>query len=538
MKQIFLFLLFIYTGSVFGTEPRHICGTTEFPNVATAGDSRSEQLGNFVGTDFSNVIQTASTNGKQILAPNQIAIQNRGQYGSMASEWVNKIIKCGMTNRSNYQVPMYTIVSLGGNDVLNYIKQKNELKQVSSFTLFANATLGPAIFDRFKTYANGIFNAGKQLISSLRKVTLKGFLRSPFKTISSVTTSLRSFILSPYLNITGNPNLKYPDFATQWEWQDSVAMDRIETDMRYVLRHFLDQSNNHKVILNTVQITALNSYFVSATQTKNLDYGFYFQSVVKLFNNLHTRYRKSLYLNLKQEYGHRIVLVDTYYRFMNNILREGSSFYITDGIHFSNGRNEPIQGTNPIQYNHIEGGLEYWGKALAVALAANGWFASGLDPGTFANLYVDIDVQGAAAAIDSKSKMSGIDSNLAQEAQIDSHNHGFSKYIPQDPIIITYLEMDYEFDNDKSFYVRNGDNNAYMVRGDIRLMYEGSGGPDGALGFPIQDEFVGSIFESFRIQAFECGTITKNYFDLITPQKIEMNENSPTCLEKKARDSN
>ena len=68
-------------------------------------------------------------------------------------------------------------------------------------------------------------------------------------------------------------------------------------------------------------------------------------------------------------------------------------------------------------------------------------------------------------------------------------------------------------------------------------MYEGNGGPDGQLGFPNQDEVTGSILESFRTQNFECGSIMKNYFDLITPQKITMNEATPECLAKKARDA-
>ena len=92
------------------------------------------------------------------------------------------------------------------------------------------------------------------------------------------------------------------------------------------------------------------------------------------------------------------------------------------------------------------------------------------------SLFTDVDTGAAVITLDVRTKADGIDTNIVEMTEHDSLNHGFSKYFPQDPITITYMEFDYEFDNDKSYYIRNGDNRAYMVRGDIRTMYEGNGG--------------------------------------------------------------
>ncbi len=528
MKKITTLGLILFIHQIYATDVRHSCQYTLGAEIATVGDSRAEFLATFTGvtpTSDANFIQKASTNGKQILNDGQIYLENRAQYGSMASEWVKKIQICNYS-QGGYKVPKRTIISMGGNDVLDYIKEKKKNMSVRDIEKYSGLQ-GMTI--RY----NNLVKASNKLINDFRKVSLKSFLKSPFKVLGNMLSSLKDYIKTVVQNFVTNPRLApFPDFAAQFEWQDNVAMDKITTDMKQVLPHFLDQSYDHQVMLNIIQPVSP----IAIIYAGKMNFGFFYTNVMKLFNHMRTKYRQDLYSYLEKRYGHRIILLDTYWAYANNIRKatDGKGTFYDDGIHFS----RPAEDIDTKKLNYKgTSGMEYWARMIALTMVSRGWYQS--DMQSYAStLATDVDVQFGNAILTETAKSIGIDPEMAGLMPAEPLNDGFSKYIPQDPIIITYLEMDYEFDNDKSFYVRNGDNKAYMVRGDIRLMYEGNGGPDGALGFPIQDEFVGSIFESFRIQAFECGTITKNYFDLITPQKIEMNENSPTCLEKKARDMN
>ncbi len=538
MRIIMISLIGIFIGvkPVVATEIRWGCSTTMISNIAAVGDSRADQLSGFGAAGFNNNIQNAKFNGKNIFPPNTVLLQGLAQFGSMAKDYAEKIKKCQESTRVAFDVPQYSIVHVGGNDLMDYIKRKNDMKHVSDADKIGN---------EFKNLYKNIYNAGQSLYRQVRKTSLKGFLRSPLRTISNLSKSWINFITSPLQNITGNPLIKYPDYQAQWEWQDSTETDRVVTDMKFVLSHFMEQSGTaningntintpKSVLLNTVPIPAPASFaYAIATGTK--DFRWYYTNVVKLFNGLRTKYTKDLFVNLRAKYGLQIILLDTYNHFLNNVLKQNSSEYI-DGIHFTeisdaDKENDRLGNLRP------ERGNEYFGRAIALTMSYHKWLT--LDnPINTGQLYVDIDVGAASATINESAKAAGIDAGMVEMTDIDSLNHGFTKYFEQEPIIITYMDFDYEFDNDKAFYVRNGDIRAYMVRGDIRSMYEGNGGPDGKLGFPIQDEVTGSIFESFRTQNFECGSIMKNYFDLITPQKIIMNETTPECLAKKARDAN
>jgi hypothetical protein len=537
MRIIVISLIFVSIGikPVVATEIRWGCSTTMISNIAAVGDSRADQLSGFGAAGFNNNIQNAKFNGKNIFPDNTVLLQGLAQFGSMAKDYAKKIKLCQESTRVAFDVPQYSIVHLGGNDLMDYIKRKNDMKHVSDADKIGN---------EFKDFFKNIYNAGQSFYRQVRKTSLRGFLRSPFRTISNLAKSWVNFVTSPFQNLTGNPLIKYPDYQAQWEWQDATETDRVVTDMKFILSHFMEQSGTanvngitintpKSVLLNTVPIPAPASFgYAIATGTK--DFRWYYTNVVKLFNGLRTKYTKDLFVNLRAKYGLQIILLDTYNHFLHNVLRQNSSQYI-DGIHFTEG--EDIKNDKGVIIGHKEGGNEYWGRAIALTMSYHKWLT--LDnPLGVQQLYVDIDVGAASATINTSAKAAGIDATMVEMTDIDSHNHGFSKYFEQEPIIIEYMGYDYDFDNDKSYYVRNGDNRAYMVRGDIRTMYEGNGGPDGQLGFPIQDEVTGSIFESYRSQNFECGTIIKNYFDLITPQKIIMNETTPECIAKKARDKN
>ena len=537
MRIIVISLITVFTGiqPLFATEIRWGCSTTMISNIAAVGDSRADILSGLGAARFNNNIQNAKFNGKNIFPPNTVLLQGLAQFGSMAKDYAEKIKKCQASTRVAFDVPQYSIVHLGGNDLLDYIKRKYDMKHVSDADKIGN---------EFKSLYKNIFNAGQSLYRQVRKTSLKGFLRSPLRTISNLSKSWINFITSPLQNITGNPLIKYPDYQAQWEWQDSTETDRVVTDMKFVLSHFMEQSGTANIngnIINTPKSVMLNvvpivspASFAYAIATGTKDFRWYYTNVVKLFNGLRTKYTKDLFVNLRSKYGLQIILLDTYNHFLHNVLRQNSSEYI-DGIHFTEGVD--IKNDKGEIIGHTEGGNEYWGRAIALTMSYYKWLI--LDsPISIQQLYVDIDVGAASATLNTSAKTAGIDATMVEMTDIDSLNHGFSKYFQQDPITITYMEFDYEFDNDKSYYIRNGDNRAYMVRGDIRTMYEGNGGPDGKLGFPLEEEVTGSVFESFRTQNFECGSIMKNYFDLITPQKITMNESSPECLAKKARDVN
>lgn len=516
--------------NMYATEVRHSCSErNSLTNVATIGDSRAEQLGaqwtKIPGGE--SFINYATMNSQKIISPGQMLIQNLGQVGGTATDWKERINACAIDG-VKFKVPSKVVIHLGGNDLSVYLIEKykkmhpstvEKLKQVFGVDKLGN-----------------VIKATTKLLSSFRKVSLKGFLKGPFKVLSGLMNSMKDYIKTLAKNFTGNPTaLHSPDFTSQYEWQDQVEIDRITTDMRNtIIPHLLNQSDNHRAILNVVQPTAPNAGAVAYIVAGVKDLKFFYSNAQRLFNGLRTSYRANLYLPLEKKYGNRIILLDTYYAYWHSILHQNSNYYIQDGIHFS------APSGDDVDRNRTTGntGLEYWGKMIAISMVKNKWFTSTLPASTFASQFLDSEIELYAYTINQKANSHGIDSELIELMPVDPSDFGASKYFPQDPIIITYMEFDYEFDNDKAFYVRNGDIRAYMVRGDIRSMYEGNGGPDGKLGFPIQDEVTGSIFESFRTQNFECGSIMKNYFDLITPQKIIMNETTPECLAKKARDAN
>jgi hypothetical protein len=308
--------------------------------------------------------------------------------------------------------------------------------------------------------------------------------------------------------------------------------------MKEILPQFLDQSYDHQVMLNTIQPVSPPgmAYLLLIPNAKAMDPGFFYTNVIKLFNHMRTKYRQDLYSYLEKRYGHRIILLDTYWAYANNIRKAngGMGTFYEDGIHFSKPQED--SDTKKLIYTG-NSGMEYWARMIALTMVSHGWYTSDMQAYS-STLATDVDVQFGNAILTETAKSKGIDGELADLLPAEPINDGYTKYFPQEPITITYLGYDYDFDNDKSFFYKEGDINAYMVRGDIRTMHEANGGADGVLGFPIQDEVTGSIFESYRSQVFECGTIIKNYFDLITPQKINMNETSPECLAKKARDAN
>jgi hypothetical protein len=119
-----------------------------------------------------------------------------------------------------------------------------------------------------------------------------------------------------------------------------------------------------------------------ATRVKDLK--FFYRNAQKLFNGLRTSYRTNVFTSRQNRYGSRIILLDTYYAYWNNIIARGLGgfnildplayspppLYILDGIHFSGGRDEdiPESQTTPKEKRHIEGGLEYWGRMLAFSM--------------------------------------------------------------------------------------------------------------------------------------------------------------------------
>jgi hypothetical protein len=533
-NKMILLAIFLSVQAVYSTAVIHGCKAVNANvNVATIGDSRAEQLGlaQFaLGKEF---IQDAKQNGVPIILPNQIILQNLGQVGSETADWIDKINNC-VQRSQNFTVPPKVVVSLGGNSLGVYIKEKYD-KRHAGAVQFHFTHLSP--LRTVENWLSSIRNAGKAIIQSFRRVTLKGFLKKPFKTLGNLGTDLKNVIFDLAKNLTGNPTLHQNDFKLQWEWEDNVQTDRIASDMRgFILPHFLNQSSDHRIILGTIQPVAPASAIAAAFVANVPDQGFYYMNAIKLFNMLHRKYRRDVFVPLHNFYGDRIVLLDTYWAFWNNILRQNSSYYIADGIHFSTGGPDP----NNLG-KRIEGGMEYWGKMIAVSMVAKKWFTTGLHPAAFLQLYIDSDVQSAIATINHKSKSIGIESDLIEVIPHDVLNHGFSKYFSREPIVITYpvmgVEVDFTFDNDIGIYVKNGENIAYGVRGDIRLIYDGNNGPDGIFGFPLGEETTSNL-ESFRSQNFECGTITKNYLDIIQPNKLNLNENLETCKAKKARDAN
>jgi hypothetical protein len=532
----FILLFFTLCSIINSTPPRHPCSILLGGNLALVGDSRAEQLNSLLPIlqplSKENILQRITSNGKQILNSNQLSVENRAQYGSQAVEWVEKIKHCSF-NKQNYSVPQKTLISMGGNDVLDYIKQKHKRVSASDLERYSGIT-------NMNFRINYLIKSTNQLLNNFRKVSLKGFLKSPFKVLGSILSSIKIFLnsLKEYLksvvmSITSNPTLSpFPDFSTQWDWQDEVSLDLIVNDLKFVIPHFLDQSYNHRVMLYTIQPPSSKAIIFKPSE---MSPGFFYSNCLKLFNKMHSKYKRDLFPYLDSRYGDRFVLIDTYWAFLNNVKSSGS--YYLDGIHFS----VPDLKLEVLPNNT---GIEYLARMTALMFASRGWYQSDLHAYT-SSLALDIDAQYANGIITDKAIMKGIDSELAQLMPAEPLRVGFTKYFPSEPITITYMGWDFQFDNDKAFYFREGTNHAYMVRGDIRLFYETEGGPDGRpdgtgmkFGYPIEDEIVGSIFESFRSQKFECGIIQRNYFAFTEPYKVIPTPDSPECLAKQERDKN
>ncbi len=533
---------------------KYSCGNRNPSTVATLGDSRAQQLGAIwtegllAGEDF---ISFASIKGKKVLQPGQVKLDNLGAYGTYAKHWADLIRKC-QAGGKNFETPTRVVVHLGGNDIGAYLGEKYKARHASSVL----DLLGNVLKESLKT----VFNLTKGIYSSFRKFSLKSFSRNPLKSLRSLFSSLRTVLVNAATSFTGNPLFHSPDFTTNWEWQDRQRLDEITTNMRdIILPHILDQGNNdHKIILNITQPVSLNAAIVGYAVQGTKDLSLFFRDGMKLMNGLREKYKSNVYLTLEKKYQDRILLNDTYWAFYKNIMQKGLTFglgnsptyYLDDGIHFT----FPEPGDVSFFYNttktdnerkeRYDGkignkGLVYWGLSIAMMMGRHGWFFPDASVGL--NNYLDADIQKGDGIIFASTQAKGISTDDFTNTEIEPYFHGVSKYFPQEPIIITYpvmgVDVDFPFDNDKSFYYKNGDLSAYMVRGDIRTIFHGNGGPEGIFGYPLGEETVSSVFESYRTQNFECGTITKNYFDLIQPNKLNLNENLPTCLVKKAREN-
>ena len=551
MKAVLTILIFLYTKNIFSTAVEHSCGSrSAIGNVATIGDSRGVQLaltwttGVLQGEDF---ISFATYQNQKVIAPGQIKLINLSQVGSNTRDWIDKILSCQFLG-ARFDVPAKFITNLGGNDLGNYLEEKYKKMTTAEVDRLKESMLERIKIDeQIKT----IILKTRNLIAQFRKLSIGKFLKNPVRTLLDIGNLLKNYIVDMVkvllTSVTGNIHLHFPEYTTGWEWQDKVEVDRITKDMREViLPNLLDQTPDHRTILNIIHPPAPNAFFIGYTAGGIKDPKFFYRSSIKLFNRLRSEYRANLFVQPEKRYGNRIILSDTYYQFWNNILKGGflpslteskATFYIMDGIHFS------APSISEINENKASGntGLEYWGRALALKMVNYGWFFSNLSRDVFQSQYADSAVQDWAASLDQKASSIGIDKDLIAIMPLIPLAHGASKFFPLEPIVITYpvmgVEVDFTFNNDKAVYHREGTEKTFMVRGDILSIYDGNGGPDGIFGFPLGEEITANL-ESFRTQNFECGTITKNYLDIIQPNKLNLNENLETCKAKKARDAN
>ncbi len=243
MKEIILFLILMLAtaNSVLSTDVRHGCNSKlpEF-NIASIGDSRAEELGLasvFAGlqTEF---IQNAKQNGVNILIPNQVSLQNLAQVGATSEDWVKKIRYCE-SGDAFFQVPTKVVLSLGGNSIANYIRDKYKYRNataVGAYDLADYFGKSASVVTTVTARINTIRNVGKATISAFRRITLKGFLRNPIKTLTNLSNALSGIIRNAALNLTGNPELHQADFSTNWDWEDQQFTDGLVVDMRDVIR--------------------------------------------------------------------------------------------------------------------------------------------------------------------------------------------------------------------------------------------------------------------------------------------------------------
>ena len=498
--------------TTFADTVKQSCKATIIGNIATVGDSRSWQ----VSTD-PKFILGAKLDRKLILKPDQLILQDRSQPGSQSKHWVDKIKNC-LSQGQDYDLPLYTVIHMGGNDALaDVYKKKKELRDQYELVY------PPILVNPFLDF---LFPFASKLLKAMKALRFKSLIKNPFRTMRDFLANVMDAVrtLRPPRSIKDTiSQFGGNGFDAYWEWYLGSETDRIAGDMYYVSNHILSRPNR-KLLFNTIPpasyqnadgVPSLAFAYRTEDRLSRNDY----PELLKIFSLLHGKYKNKIFPLLASQYPDKIVLIDAYGLFISDIFKDKSSMYL-DGIHFN------------------KKGLEQWGTFIAMGLVTSTWLSPNIDIDTSAwkSFLGDMELNAAKIFLNLKAVEIGLPSATVDLNEVIVGESSFEKNFARIPSGSTIGGLpSYQ---DKGLFQKQGDYTTFAITGKLLDRYRAEGGVTGRLGFPLADQW-SEHFGTILKATFECGAIHYNTLDLLHPDGyLYMTESSEECKDKKVRDAN
>lgn len=501
MKKILIIAVFL-TSSISAKDPTLSvsCGFVGSPDSLTGiGDSRAWQIdlrknieneANSTGDAVSIALSPANSNGQRIISPNQVNMISRSAPGSTSAQWVNKIKSCG-----TIFVPNKVFINVGGNDLIDALKEKDTL--LDEYKAFMAAEAAEAQAQLLEAIV--FFTTGK--FSAARRITIRNVLHNGLQLFNNLLDKFKAELFKPKSSRIRFPAAHSFNFHNFWNWRSEQRIDEVVANVKFISKHFLDQGAN--VLLNAeAPVTLLdpsresigtipdgNVLDTSAAIAKD------FPEALKLMYNLRIKYALNVYPYLLTLETGRIIFVDSYDVFFNNIARSGANFYVQDGVHLS------------------RLGLLEWGREMATAMVQAGWYTAGpgyTTPGQ-PKFYSDLDVHKYHMYTTFKAIENNVPWNVVFDREMQFQETGYSKDFPE---------------NGTTLYIMKDDTEVYTLSGTIRAKYKAMGEGSSGLGFPTSDVYT-VWYDTIERVDFECGRIDHNRLDLVNPTYVSITK--PDC---------
>ncbi len=450
-----------------------------------------------------DALNTAMVNGKFIFPDKTFVINNRAVPGSHSSGWVTKIRDCQnqticsdlsgqisgcqAQNSNGFMVANRSMLSIGGNDLLSFYGQKKGLDEQYNIV---NATGLDQPLTALSIHLQNSLKAAS-------KVSLRAFLNNPIRTFATLLGVTGGFFLlgGVLTMLTGGIALATPllvsgatlvgtsyfienqrtilrqvsgqgmSFAAFWDWQTNTKTDEIVKNTDIIIRHILDQSPDHRIIMNTVSPVSLGTKTLKDALKDDLKE---YPMLLKSLQILRMKYVGKMFPPIMKKYLGRALPLDLFDEFTQNILNEGNRYFsptfpvegvpYTDGVHFS------------------QEGNKFWGKQMALIMATFDWFKPSDEVKNFmkGNFYYKPELNAASAIIDLKALEQGIDIESIQNTELKGMQAAYKKDFAENTFAI---------------YNKAGNEIAYELRGNMLHKYRELGEANGVLGAPMTEEF-------------------------------------------------
>lgn len=484
-------------------------------DLAGFGDSRAASVDNYFeqgnieneipergNNPISIAINPPNLNGKRILGLN-LHVLSRSFPGSTTFDWYTKMQNCG-----TYQMPTHTFISLGGNDLINILVEKELLmmeyqtlqfkKAVEDLGKVVELLLTRKVSAARKLTLRNVVNQGLQRITQLID-KFKALIKNPGKYIARCTERsllngapvIGNFLqLASGAQLIGDCDPPLLSFHNYWQWRTDVKMDMITKNMEFIARHILRQSPGHHIMLNTIAPPAIMLYPEGTPSSSNiptnpdsiakgLAIAKNYPDALKLFFGLNLKYFTNVLMHLWVNYPPpKVIFVESAQPFASNIANKRASFYVLDGIHYSN-----------------EGKL-FWGRIMAETMVQWGWYPAGPgfrlppDPKFYSD--TNVNMHHTSTMVKALDDNAPVNSVLTRE--LGFQEASFKKEFPE-------IQGNY--------YSRHGDPYVIPLRGNMLHKYRQMDEANGQLGAPMTEEFCWGPIPTCptRIAFFEKGFI-------------------------------